>query len=104
MSRQIKASDSQFVWSLQPDWVFHHHIDGSCSGFHLYSGTALGLNEASGWVVQSLERCPKSTAQIEALLATEADQAIDSNLRQTLAVTLNSLLTEAQIIKKSASP
>lgn len=85
-------------WSLSPDWIFHHHIDQTCTGYNPYSGAVLALNEASGWVLQQLARSPLSTEALEFALCGEAAKTADTELRRFLDVTLNSLHEDARVI------
>ena len=89
-------------WLISPDWVFHHHIDQTCSGYNPYSGVVLALNEACGWVLLQLARSPQSTEVLEIALSKEAADMADTELRRFLDVTLSSLHEDARVIILSA--
>jgi len=83
---------------LAPDWVFHHHVDQTCTAYNPYSGAVLALNEASGWVLQSLQFSRQSTEALQILLAEATDSQLDSELRAFLDATLMSLHEDARLI------
>jgi hypothetical protein len=87
---------------LAPDWIFHHHVDQTCTGYNPYSGAVLALNEASGWVLQQLAHSPQSTEALEIALSGESADMADTELRRFLDVTLNSLHEDARVIILSA--
>lgn len=85
-------------WLLAPDWIFHHHIDQTCTGYNPYSGAVLALNEACGWVLLQLARSPQSTEALGIALSEEAAETADAALRRFLDLTLNSLHEDARLI------
>lgn len=90
-------------WSLSPDWVFHHHIDQTCTAYNPYSGTVLAFNEVSGWVLQQLAGSSLSTKALEVALSEVAADQADVELSSVLDTTLNNLLEDARVIILSAT-
>jgi hypothetical protein len=95
----MPALSGHSLWSLAPDWVFHHHVDQTCTAYNPYSGAVLALNAASAWVLQSLQVSMQSTASLQLSLAEETDSRLDSELSEFLVATLNSLHEDARLIK-----
>lgn len=88
----------QAYWFLVPDWVFHHHVDQTCTAYNPHSGAVLALNEASAWVLQSLQPSMKSTESLQIALAAETDSPLDAELSAFLDATLISLHEDARLI------
>lgn len=88
----------RYLWSLAPDWIFHHHVDQTCTAYNPYSGAVLALNAASGWVLQSLQFSMQSTESLQLSLAEETDSQLDAELSDFLGATLNSLHQDARLI------
>lgn len=95
-------SVAQGNWSLSPDWVFHHHIDQTCTAYNPYSGTVLAFNEVSGWVLHQLASSSLSTKALEVALAEDAADQADMELSSFLDATLNNLHEDARVIILSA--
>lgn len=95
-------SVAQGNWSLSPDWVFHHHVDLTCTAYNPYSGTVLAFNEASGWVLQRLASSSLSTKALEVALSEDVADPAEMELSSFLAATLNSLHEDARVIILSA--
>ncbi|HXE38147.1 MAG TPA: hypothetical protein VN639_06695 [Azonexus sp.] len=89
-------------WSLSPDWVFHHHVDQTCTAYNPYSGTVLAFNEVSGWVLQQLASSSLSTRALEVALSEDVAGQADMELSRLLDATLNSLHEDARVIILSA--
>jgi len=94
----MPALNRQACWFLVPDWVFHHHVDQTCTAYNPYSGAVLALNEASGWVLQSLAFSMQSTESLEIALAEETESQLDAELSDFLDATLISLHEDARLI------
>jgi len=95
-------SVGQGNWSLSPDWVFHHHVDQTCTAYNPYSGTVLAFNEMSGWVLQQLASSSLSTTALEVALSEDVAGQADMELSRLLDATLNSLHEDARVIILSA--
>lgn len=94
----MPALNRQSRWSLVPDWVFHHHVDQTCTAYNPYSGAVLALNETSAWVLQSLQSSKQSTDSLELALAEETDSLLDAELSAFLNATLTTLHEDARLI------
>ncbi len=93
----------QPCWFLAPEWVFHHHLDETCTAYNPYSGAVLALNEAGGWVLKQIARSPLTTEALAVALAKEEDRAVDADLSAVLEATLNTLFEDARLVKLAVS-
>lgn len=94
----MPAHSGHSLWSLTPDWVFHHHVDQTCTAYFPHSGAVLALNEASAWVIRSLESSMKSTESLQIALAAETESPLNAELSTFLDATLISLHEDARLI------
>lgn len=94
----MPAFGGRSLWSLAPDWVFHHHVDQTCTAYYPYSGVVLALNEASAWVIRALQPSMKSTESLQIALAAETESPLDEELIAFLDATLISLHEDARLI------
>lgn len=93
----------QTYWFLAPEWVFHHHLDETCTAYNPYSGAVLALNEACGWVLKQIARSPLTTEALTVALAKEENRAVDVDLGVFLEATLNTLFEDARLIRLAVS-
>ena len=96
------AHNKQTRWSVAPDWVFHHHVDQTCTAYNPYSGVVLALSEPGAWVLQQLEQAGLPTETLELALAKETESPLDDRLRASLEGTLTILFEDARVIALSA--
>ncbi|MBK7564786.1 MAG: hypothetical protein IPI21_11095 [Propionivibrio sp.] len=89
----------QTYWFLASEWVFHHHLDETCTAYNPYSGAVLALDEAGGWVLKQIARSPLTTEALAVALAKEEDRAVDADLSTFLEATLNTLFEDARLIR-----
>lgn len=94
----MPAFSGHSIWSLAPDWVFHHHVDHTCTAYNPHSGAVLALNEASAWVLRALQPSMKSTESLQIALAAETESPLDAELSAFLDATIISLHEDARLI------
>jgi hypothetical protein len=94
----MPAHNGRSRWFLVEDWIFHHHIDQTSTAYNPYSGAVLALNEASAWVLRSLQSSSQSTESLELALAAEIGSLLDEELSAFLDATLTTLHEDARLI------